>query len=91
VSGGLVGGPVSEGARDELAARRKMGETALQARFAHARADGELPAETDVDGLSRYFVTVYQGIAVQAAGGASREHLHEIVDFAMRIWPSTED
>lgn len=88
VTGGLASGPASEGARDELAARRKGGETALQARLAQARADGELPADTDTDGLGRYFATVYQGIAVQAAGGATREHLHQTVDFAMRVWPA---
>ena len=88
VTGGLAGGPASEGARDELATRRTAGETALRARLQQARDDGELAEDVDADGLGRYFATVYQGIAVQAAGGASREQLHRTVDFAMRVWPA---
>lgn len=88
VTGGLASGPASEGARDELIARRNGGETAIRARLAQARDEGELPACTDTDGLGRYFATVYQGIAVQASGGATREHLHQTVDLAMRVWPT---
>jgi AcrR family transcriptional regulator len=37
----------------------------LRARLENAVADGELPAVTDVDGLSRFYLSVYQGMAVQ--------------------------
>jgi hypothetical protein len=70
-----------------LTARRAAGEAALRERLQRARADGEIPAGADPDGLARYFTTIYQGIAVQAAGGATREHLHGIVDLAMAVWP----
>jgi hypothetical protein len=48
---------------------------------------GELPADSDPEGLARFFTTIYQGIAVQASGGATREQLHQIVDTAMAVWP----
>ena len=34
-------------------------------------ANGELPASTDIDGLSRFYLGVFQGMAVQARDGAS--------------------
>jgi AcrR family transcriptional regulator len=91
VQGGLASAPGAEGARNEMAARRRMGETFLRARLEQARVEGELPDDADPDGLARYFATVHQGIAVQAAGGASREQLHQTVDFAMSVWPSRAD
>jgi hypothetical protein len=66
-------------------------ETALRMRLEQAGIEGELPDDTDPDALARYLATVQAGIAVQAAGGASREQLHRIVDLAMRIWPSRAD
>lgn len=87
VQGALACSPGAEAARDELVARRAAGETALRERLLRARGNEELPAGTDADGLARYFATIYQGIAVQAAGGATREQLHQIVDTAMTVWP----
>jgi AcrR family transcriptional regulator len=89
VQGALACSPGTETVRNELTARRAAGEAALRERL--QRASGELPAGTDPDGLARYFTTIYQGIAVQAAGGASREQLHQIVDIAMTVWPQRAD
>ena len=88
VQGGLACSPQAEPARDELTARRAAGEAALRQRLQAARAGGEIPVDADADGLARYFTAVYQGIAVQAGGGATREQLHGIVDIAMTVWPS---
>ena len=87
VQGALACSPGAEAAHDELALRRAAGEAALRERLRHAGKSGELPAGSDPDGLARYFTTIYQGIAVQAAGGATREQLHQIVDMAMTVWP----
>jgi AcrR family transcriptional regulator len=87
VQGGLACSPGAEAARDELVARRAAGEAALRERLCQAGQSGELPAGSDAEGLARYFTTVYQGVAVQAAGGATREQLHQIVDLAMTVWP----
>ena len=87
VQGALACSPGAKTARDELAARRAAGEAGLRARLERAQDAGELPAGADPAGLARYFTTIYQGIAVQAAGGATREQLHQIVDTAMTAWP----
>ncbi|WP_433087697.1 TetR/AcrR family transcriptional regulator [Dactylosporangium sp. CA-052675] len=87
VQGGLACSSQAEPARDELTARRAAGEAALRERLQRARADGEIPEESDADGLALYFTTIYQGLAVQASGGATREQLHAIVNMAMAVWP----
>ncbi|MEU5564977.1 TetR/AcrR family transcriptional regulator [Micromonospora musae] len=87
VQGGLACSPGAETARDELTARRAAGEAALRERLQRAGAAGEIPASADPERLARYFSAIYQGIAVQAAGGATREQLHEVVEMAMTVWP----
>src|SRR6266404_2363210 len=38
--------------------------------------------------MARYLATVYQGMSVQAAGGATREQLRRVAETALRAWPS---
>jgi AcrR family transcriptional regulator len=87
VQGALACGETAESVRREVAARRAAGEIALRKRFERARADGDLPAEADAADLARYVVTVMRGMAVQAAGGASREDLRRVAELALKAWP----
>jgi AcrR family transcriptional regulator len=87
VQGALACGESAEPVRREVAARRVAGEVALRQRFERARADGDLPAEVDAADLARYVVTVMRGMAVQAAGGASREDLGRVAVLALQAWP----
>jgi AcrR family transcriptional regulator len=81
VRGALACGVTAESVRREVAARRLAGEIAVRERFERARAEGDLPAEAHAADLARYVATVMRGMAVQAAGGASRENLR-------RVWSS---
>lgn len=56
----------------------------LQERFQRAVGEGDLPAGTDPGLLARYLMTVGNGIAVQAAGGATRDDLQMVADMALR-------
>jgi AcrR family transcriptional regulator len=87
VQGALACGETAESVRREVAARRVAGEVAVRQRFERAQADGELPAGADAADLARYVVTVVRGMAVQAAGGASREDLRRVADLALQAWP----
>jgi AcrR family transcriptional regulator len=87
VQGALACGEVAESVRRELISRRVAGEVAVRQRFERALADGDLPADSDPADLARYVVTVIRGMAVQAAGGASREELLRVVELALRAWP----
>jgi AcrR family transcriptional regulator len=60
----------------------------LRSRLEAGVANGELPASTDIDSLSRFYLGVYQGMAVQARDGASAGDLRGLVAAAMAAWPS---
>ena len=60
----------------------------LRSRLETAVASGELPASTDVDGLSRFYLSAYQGMAIQARDGATQAELRGIAAAAMAAWPS---
>jgi AcrR family transcriptional regulator len=87
VHGALSCGESAEPIRRELEACRAAVEVAFRERLYQARADGDLPPEADPTDLARYVATVMQGMAVQAAGGASREELRRVADTALRAWP----
>ncbi|MCD0486041.1 TetR/AcrR family transcriptional regulator [Streptacidiphilus sp. ASG 303] len=90
LQGGLAAAPGSEQAVAELARRRAAGETALRARLERAQDEGEIPADASPADLARFFATVFQGLAVQAVGGASSEELHRVIDLAMKAWPTAD-
>jgi len=88
VVGALSGAPDAAPARVELARRRAAGEAAVRKRFERAIVEGDLPSDADPTRLARYLMTVLWGMSVQVAGGASRQHLKEIAEFALRAFPS---
>src|ERR671918_761108 len=87
VQGALACGPDAETTRAELTARRLAGEALLRARLERARREGDLARDANPADLARYISTIAQGLAVQAAGGASRKQLNRVVDVALHAWP----
>jgi AcrR family transcriptional regulator len=61
----------------------------LRSRLEAGVANGELPTTTDIDGLSRFYLGVYQGMAAQARDGAGAPELNGVVAAAMSAWPSS--
>jgi AcrR family transcriptional regulator len=59
----------------------------LQSRLQTAVTDGELPAATNVDRLSRFYLSVFQGMALQARDGATSAELKGVAASAMLAWP----
>jgi AcrR family transcriptional regulator len=59
----------------------------LRSRLEAAANKGELPASTDIDGLSRFYLSVYQGMAIQARDGATQAELRAVAAAAMAAWP----
>jgi AcrR family transcriptional regulator len=59
----------------------------LRSRLENAVAKGELPASTDIDGLSRFYLSVFQGMAIQARDGATQAELRAVAAAAMGAWP----
>jgi AcrR family transcriptional regulator len=87
VQGALSCGVGADSIRLELGARRATAEVALRERLEQAKSAGDLPPAADPADLARYVATVMYGMAVQAAGGASRDELQRVVRTALRAWP----
>ena len=85
VQGALACGSAS--ARNEVAARRAAAEVALRRRLQRAKREGDLPENADPAELAHYVMTVVRGMAVQVAGGASRDQLSRVAQIALRAWP----
>jgi hypothetical protein len=55
--------------------RRSLRRSGTSDRRLAMLGQGDLPTEADATDLARYISAILQGMAVQAAGGASREQL----------------
>jgi len=87
VQGALATGETGRVARDILAEWRAHGQALLRDRFRQAVRAGDLPPDADPEKIARYVMTVANGVAVQAAGGATCEELQQVADAALRNWP----
>ncbi len=74
--------------RNSLIERRAASEVRLRDRFERAKAEGDLPADFCASQMARYVMTMSNGMAVQAAAGATRKQLQEVVDQVLRGWPA---
>jgi AcrR family transcriptional regulator len=81
-------GVEAESIREEVIARRASSHRALIDRFERAKAEGDLPAHVDVQGLTAHLTALLQGLALQAGAGAGREQLQALVDTSLVMWPS---
>ncbi|WP_328494852.1 TetR/AcrR family transcriptional regulator [Streptomyces sp. NBC_00414] len=88
VQGSLAAGGAGRPARDVLVAWRNEHASLLRDRFRQAVDEGDLPGDADPGLLARYLMSVGNGIAVQAASGATRDDLRRVADMALRSWPS---
>ncbi|HEX6340740.1 TetR/AcrR family transcriptional regulator [Umezawaea sp.] len=88
VQGGLTGGAEDQRrVADLLTECRRAAETRLAHRFRTAVVDGDLPRTEHPDDLAKYLVSVTAGLAVQAAGGATRWQLDPVIRRALHAFP----
>ena len=88
VQGALACGESADPVRRELVKRRADSESALRERFERAIAEGDLPPSSDSAALAGYVVTICHGMAVQAAGGATKADLTRVAEMAIRACPT---
>ncbi len=81
-------GSEAEAIKAEVVARRASAQAALVDRLERAKRDGDLPADTDIGGLTAYMYAILQGMAIQAGSGASRAELLRLVDTSLAMWPA---
>lgn len=66
--------------------RRHCHAAELRLRIERALAEGELPPGTDTAALTAFYVTLLQGLALQARDGTPRESLLAVAEQAMAVW-----
>jgi AcrR family transcriptional regulator len=88
VQGALACGDTAARVRREMVKRRDAGVAALRERFERAVAEGDLPSDANPADLARFVATLMHGLAVQAAGGATREELKRVAKIALKSWPA---
>jgi AcrR family transcriptional regulator len=91
VHGALACGQEAEPIRQELIMRRGRAETAIHQRLKRAKSEGDLPPDSNPADLARFLTAVMFGMSVQAAGGASRRELEQVVQIALRAWPKRDE
>ncbi len=89
VNGAIACGDEAEPVRQALNAHRTAGMALLRRRFERAKAQHDLPKDSDPAALARFVATVVYGMAVLASGGASRKELEQVIRTAMKAWPAT--
>jgi AcrR family transcriptional regulator len=82
----LASGEEADPIRLELALRRSESEALIRKRLDTAKKQGDLPPDANPADLARYLATVYQGMSVQAAGGATRQQLRRVAKIALTAW-----
>jgi len=80
-------GAEAESIRSEVLKRRASSQAALKQRMERAKAEGDLPAHIDGEGLANYLGAILQGMAVQAGSGAGPEQLRTLVETSLAMWP----
>ena len=91
VNGGIASGDEAEPVRLALNAHRTAGVALLRRRFEQAKAQHDLPKDSDPAALARFLAAVVYGMAVLASGGASRKELEQVIRTAMKAWPAAAE
>jgi AcrR family transcriptional regulator len=82
----MHGCPQTADLRASISKLREKSRAAVQARIEKGKASGDMPRRADSPALARYFLSVLQGMSVQARDGASRRELLAIARVAMRAF-----
>jgi AcrR family transcriptional regulator len=91
VNGALACGSEAEPVRQALNEHRVATVAVLRRRFEQAKAQHDLPKDSDPAALARFVAAVVYGMAVLASGGASRKELEQVIRTAMKAWPATAE
>ncbi len=70
----------------DLRERRAANVAEIRTRLELAIGQGELPATADCEAIAVFYVTVQQGMSIQARDGASHDQMLSIADGAMAAW-----
>lgn len=76
----------SGGVRQSLCNWRRQIQANFEERLRRGIKDGDVPAGTDVGKIASFYLTVLQGLSLQARDGASCDMMLDVADSAMAAW-----
>lgn len=86
VVGAMNCAEANRGVADYLHDMRVQRRQVIRRRLQRGLREGDLPQGVDVNALAFFYITVLDGLALQARDGASRKALMRAVDAAMAAW-----
>ena len=81
------GSPESAHLQAALRSCRVEAEARIRAKIKRGIKDGELTPRTDAAALGKFYMTVMQGMTIQARDGATQKDLLAVARAAMLQWP----
>jgi AcrR family transcriptional regulator len=87
VASAINGSPASSHLQAALKGCRLEAEARIIAKLERGIRDGELPPGTNASALGKYYMTVMQGMTIQARDGATKKELLAVAKTAMLRWP----
>ncbi len=84
VQAALSCGEEAQSIKDELTEQRKVLEGKLRKRFQMAQLKKDTSSSESPAAAAKYIATIYQGISVQAASGATKKELIEVAELARK-------
>jgi AcrR family transcriptional regulator len=87
VASAINGSPQSAHLQAALRGGRREAEARITAKIKRGVRDGELPPRTNAAALGKYYMTVMQGMTIQARDGATQKELLAVARAAMLQWP----
>ena len=86
VLSGLHANDATAALREELVAGREQNTDGLARRLTTGVDNGEVPATADIATIARFYVTVQEGMSIQARDGADYPTLAAIARSALAAW-----
>jgi AcrR family transcriptional regulator len=87
VASAINGSPESAHLQAALRGCRVEAEARITAKIKRGVRNGELPPRTNAAVLGKFYMTVMQGMTIQARDGATQEELLAVARAAMLQWP----
>lgn len=69
-----------------LRVQRALREKLLRQRLRRGISDGDVPASADINGIVSFYISILDGMALQARDGAPRKALRDLVTWGMAAW-----
>ncbi|AIU89033.1 MULTISPECIES: TetR/AcrR family transcriptional regulator [Pectobacterium] len=79
--------PDSKDVYNAVKALREEGRVYFRQRLQAGKEDGQLPPETDIEGIAMTLNTLLEGMSIPAQDGIAQDELKRIADQAVRLLP----